>query len=290
MHQFMKNITKYVPLDKSWTIRCLVLDILNGYEDGYEILSGQNWSSDILHAMFAAKTWKTEEDIYVGESATLFRFLKFVAWKTNVKKNFILARTLLNRTVTDDPSIVNMSIKKLLTLDGGTSQWASAAYLCGERRDIPELPPFKLSETIRVQKIWKECREKKQPWPLVPDATIFGQMNASIQLAYIDGASWKPLQSEDYCFARAFDLVTPEEGKARWPSLENHETNRILEMERAILKFNSMGIIDSNDHRVVQSLVLRATHDKKDWLCTNTDCVSKSWPQFFDFVKELKSI
>ena len=52
---------------------------------------------------------------------------------------FIIQKTLKDRNICDDPEIIHWSLEQLLTLDDGTSQFASASVLMGnpERRDHP---------------------------------------------------------------------------------------------------------------------------------------------------------
>lgn len=280
-------MNNYIPIDKSWAIRCIILDIINGYHDTKYIVKG-NVPDDVNYALNAAIDWNFSTTISVGESATLLRFLRFVCWKYRIQKGLIKSGTLINREVCKDANIVNWNLEDLLKLDGGTSQWASIAYLCGNRPlKLPENIPFKLKETIYCYNYWKNCREKNKQWELFPDITISRQMCAFNQLMGRGNTDWKPLHSEDYCFARAFNLINAEEALKRWPQLQNHESNRIEEMEKTLTKFDATGRISSVDHRVIQSMVLYAIFHKKEYVCANPECVKKSWPQFFDFVSSL---
>lgn len=36
---------------------------------------------------------------------------------------------------------------------------------------------------------------------------------------------------EDYCFARAFNFITKDEGEQQWPQLHNHESDRLVETQ-----------------------------------------------------------
>src|SRR3989344_2513848 len=120
-----ENIIEYIPLDKSWIIRMGVLDLLNGYDDTIEFLKKQYiLNDDLQHLLIASQQWKESEYIDIGESATLYRFLKFASWKLNLYKKFRLKGTLQERKICDNKYILNWSLKELLTLDNGTSQWA----------------------------------------------------------------------------------------------------------------------------------------------------------------------
>ena len=221
----------------------------------------------------------------MGESATLFRFLKFLSWKSNLRKSFKTLGTLTNRIICDDPKIIDWSIKDLLTLDGGTSQWASIAYICGNR-DLSGIKvlPNKLSLTVRVCDMFEKL---SNDWEIEMDDTIERQYNCFKQM--LDGKEfvWTPIHSEDYCFARAFGVITKEVGLNTWPSLVNHESNRIDEMERCILELRHTGKIDSKDHRVVQSLSMYSIVNKIHFNVYHRDVVNKSWPEFWDMIISL---
>ena len=133
----------YIPLDKSWLMRMGILDLTHERsEDIAEFLGSQPTLSEDLTALEQAiEIWPTEEPVPVGESATLYRFLSFVSWKSNLNKEFIMTGTLPGRHITQDPAIVGLSQTALLQIDGQTSQWASAAVLTGDAERI-ENPPY----------------------------------------------------------------------------------------------------------------------------------------------------
>ena len=80
----------YIPLDKSWTIRMGVLDLLNDYDDSVRFLKKEDQLSDDLQSLYKALiAWKSNEPINVGESATLYRFLRFASWKLELDKKFV---------------------------------------------------------------------------------------------------------------------------------------------------------------------------------------------------------
>src|SRR3989344_406940 len=135
------EITKFIPLDKSWIIRMGVLDVLNDRPESISFLKSQKELSEDLKALYqAALEWPLKNKIHVGESGTLFRFLQFASWKYKLDKTFVKEGTLLNRKICDNPNIVNFSLKELLKLDNNTSQWASAAVLTGNTERLEDLP------------------------------------------------------------------------------------------------------------------------------------------------------
>ncbi len=278
---------QFIPLDKSWVIRCLCLDILNGYTDANQNLRRFELSDDIDNALKASLNWKHSNEIFVGESGTLYRFLKYINWLTDAHKTFIITGTLPTRKISDDRNIINMSMDELLTLDNNTSQWASAAYLCGCcNHNIDDINlPVKVKLTVEAVNHWKQRRSEGKIWELRSDPTI--EMQAMAYTEMLNGKSpvwWKPMHSEDYCFGRVFDYITASEGLSRWPNLVNHETNRIIEMENSIQLLKNEGLCISHDHRVIQAIIMYAKINDISVICLSPTSVNKSWPQFWDFI------
>jgi hypothetical protein len=269
---------KYIPWDKSWTIRMGVLDLLNGYDDTEKFLK-KNWntlSDDLKSLYYAGLDWVTNQPVRVGESGTLYRFLKYASWKLGLEKNFILEGTLKNRQITNNPDIVNYSLEKLLELDKGTSQWASIAVIMGNTEKI-ENPPYKLRVTYQALLHWNKRREQGLTWKPRYDETILNQAKAFIEILKTGKTNWKPLQAEDYCFAKAFNIKVEN-----YSSLEGHESNRVKEMEIMMNK----KIIDSKDHRVVQAISMKRKTKGEEITVKYPEVVNKSWPQFWKFIKQ----
>ena len=251
----MENLIKrgFIPFDKSWIIRMAVLDLINNYDDSTKFLK-ENYEklSDDLKSLYNSLIqWNSEKPINVGESGTLYRFLKFASWKTGKNKEFILEGTLKNRKICDNPLIINLPLKKLLTLDNKTSQWASASVLMGNSEKIPN-PPYKLQLTYNSVEHWKNARKNKKIWEPKYDKTILVQAQTYLKFLETGQMQFNPKQAEDYCFARAFNIINAKQGKEKWPSLIGHETNRITEMENFLDKDE----LTSKDHRVVQAIAM----------------------------------
>ena len=277
----MNKIHKYIPLDKSWIIRMGILDVLNGYNDIGKFLDTQeDLGEDLMALKRVSEKWDTQESLDVGESATLYRFVRYALWKKGEERGIIKKGTLRNRKINDNATIIKWPLQKLLELDNGTSQWASAAVLMGNKERI-ENAPFKLQVTYDAKEHWKWQRKRKEVWHPKYDETIEKQAMAYIGLLRTGKLIFHPLQPEDYCFARAFNLVTAEEGEKRWPSLKGHETNRIDEMEKAI-KLAEEGVVESKDHRIVQALVMKHRNKLR---VLHKDAVNKSWPKFWGLIE-----
>lgn len=276
----------YIPLDKSWIIRMGILDILNEKNDIIKFLKQQKELSDDLQALYRALlAWKSDESIDVGESGTLYRFLKFISWKLDLNKEFILHGTLKNRKITDNPEIVNFSLKELLKLDNKTSQWASASVLLGNK-EIIDNPPYKLKLTYEAVSHWNKQRAENKYWIPRYDETILRQAMTFLELLKGKKADFVPNQPEDYCFARAFGFITKEQGESRWLSLLGHESNRINEIKKTLSEANKNIEIISKDHRIIQAIAMYQKVNSKDVKIAYPYSVNKSWPQFWRFLND----
>lgn len=270
----------YIPLDKSWMMRIGVLDLINGYDDTINYLEWHEKElGDDLSALYkACLQWKQNQSINVGESGTLYRFLKFASWKLNGNKKFIIYGTLKDRKICNEPKIIDWSLDQLLTLDNETSQWASASVLMGNQERIAN-PPYKLQVSYDAVEHWNNARKEGKIWEPKYDETILTQASAYVKWVKEGKMDFTPKQAEDYCFARAFGLMTTEEGEKSWPSLRGHESDRINEMEQELKQAE----IISKDHRVIQAIsMLKGNKIKIKY----PNSINKSWPNFWKFLEE----
>ena len=275
-----------IPLDKSWIIRMGVLDLVNNYTDIDDFLADHEdeLGTDLIALKRSLGDWRAGRPIRVGESGTLYRFLRFSSWALGRDDRFVCEGTLKDRAITNEPSVVTWPLKDLLTLDNGTSQWASAAVLTGNDEEVADPPP-KLALTYEAKAHWMQRRTEGRRWEPRYDRTIQRQYETFCGFLRGHTPDFQPGHSEDYCFARAFNYITPEEGERRWPSLRGHETDRIRETEEQLTRQNEQKAITSRDHRIVQSIVMRAIVNGESYEVTSPDAVSKSWPQFWRCVR-----
>lgn len=278
----------YIPLDKSWIIRMGMLDFFNGYRDIFTFLKKhrKDLPDDLLSLERALAAWKSGKGtIPVGESGTLYRFLQFAAWKRGERKRFSRKGTLRSRSVAQAPELVRFPLSRLLRLDKNTSQWASAAVLFGNT-ERPAQIPFKLKVTYEALSHWERMREKGKIWEPRYDETILRQALAFLKIRNGKRAQFSPLQAEDYCFARAFGFMKRSEAARQWPNLKSHESDRLKEMEQVIRDVRNAGPIRSRDHRAVQAGALLQRAQGKPVRVIHRTCVSKSWPQFWKFLRD----
>lgn len=265
-----------------------VLDIISDKKDTINFLSKQPSLSDDLHSLLTASMeWiRGDKKIHVGESGTLYRFLKFLSWKKELHKEFVKKGTLTDRKITDNPKIVRFHLEELLNLDHQTSQWASAAVLLGNEEYISN-PPYKLQLTYEAVKHWNLQRAQGKTWIPRYDETILRQARSFLELLNTGTIEFTPLQAEDYCFARIFGLMTPEEAEKRWASLQGHESNRIKSMEITIEQIRKEEVVDSKDHRIVQAAAMYCKYKNANPKIQYPEVVEKSWPQFWYFLNNI---
>jgi len=284
----MEEFLKYIPLDKSWINRMGMLDMLHGYDDIVRFLEKQqDLGDDLLALKRVAEKWNTEEPLNVGESGTLYRFVRFSLWKKQEDRKIIKEGSLLTRDLCDNPEIINWPLQKLLdsNLDGGTTQWVSAAIINGntERIKIPKGKEEKINLSYEAREHYKQRKEGKC-WIPRYDKTIERQARVYIGLLKKNDLDFTPKHSEDYCFARAFNIISQSEGEYNWPQLKNHESNRIKEMEDSIKEAEKYQKISSKDHRVIQAIVMLQSYLGKKVHVEHPCSVKKSWSLFWEFM------
>jgi hypothetical protein len=285
------EVEKFIPLDKSWVIRMGILDILNGRRDIIEFLESQDGLGGDLEALKrVAKNWNSDEPLDVGESGTIYRFVRFYLWSNNSNREIVRRGTLADRKICDNPDVVNWSTEKLLTIDGGTSQWAVMAFLIRGDEEI-EGAPYYLQIAFDAARHWNEKRTIGLSWEPRKDPTLMSQADAFLKL--LTGETWnsseRDLSDCDlYCFLRVLGRMSCDSGREKWPHIQFHETDRLKEMEIQLEKYNSGEEIDSRDHRVIQAIAMKAVLDGKDVRIKFPEVVNKTWPMFWDFIEFAK--
>lgn len=274
------QLKTFIPFDKSYCIRMAMLDLLRMNKSSCSNFDDTLISDDLIALKIASEDWIAGNDvIHVGESGTLLRFFQFSIWKFKLDKVIECRGTLLNRNVTRDKSIVNLSQEELLKLDGGTSQWASAAALLGDTHRI-ENPPNKLALTYKCLDEWKV------EWKPIMDETIYNQAMYFYNLMRGIPTEFVPQHSEDFCFAYTFNKITKEEGRRKWPSLQFHESNRLAEVDLNLLKMQWGEKLPTKDHRVMHAIAMWALINNTKVEFQYPQAAFKSWPFFWSFLEQ----
>ncbi len=290
-----EEILKFIPLDKSWLIRMGILDLTRGYgsKDLLNFLNScENLGNDLEALKRVALVWDSNEPFDVGESGTIYRFVKFYLLKNNIDREIKISETLIHRVkkMNINPDMVNWSLVKLGTLEGGTTQWQTMAILLGNNEKLSEIP-FYLQKTYDAIKHWDEKRKNSEIWTAHKDPTIFAQCISYLNFLKTGKINLIPSKLGDcdlYCFLRAFNAVKKEWAEKNWPQLSEHESSRFEEMERTLNELERDEIIFTKDHRVVQaeamllqskdpSLSVESIRKRFD----KPDCVDKTWKSFW---------
>ncbi len=299
------RILGFIPYHKSLIIRMGILDLINTHHSCQclDFLTNNlhKLPDDLIVLRNVLLQWKSKNEINVGESGTIYRFLKFYCWKNGIKKRFVLEGTLKNREICNNPDIVNMPVSKLLELDNNTQQWASASILVNSSLnpvtpidkliDIPihqytyQTTYPKLFLTIECKKEWKKmlCMDELASFASYNKLSVFDPNIERQAISYVlyrlgERMSLAALSAEDYCLSRAFGKISVDKAKSEFKSLRGHESNRLEEMEKALVS----NVISSKDHRVVQAMVMKNNHMSN---VVYPQAVNKSWPQFWKFME-----
>lgn len=251
----------------------------------------------------AAHTYRSGLPIDTGESGTVYRKMKMLCWSRREDRVFVQRDTALKRSFTDDPHIFHLAYNQLLQLDGGTSQYASAAFLLRPyqplmypedgalQRDLTtnELH-YKFKVAIDAKLHWLLARSSGKSWQSRQDPTIIAQATAIERWAhngYRGPLNFKPEQAEDTLLAMAFGILTPDLVARLYPQVANHESNRLIALEEALAEYLCGQKISTGDHRVVTALALR--YGLSEQAFTNPRSVEKAWPLFWRFFHDLNA-
>ena len=208
----VKALEEYIPLDKSWIIRMGVLDIIRGYGDITSFLDSQdNLGGDLKALRRVVESFKdTTKPFDVGESGTIYRFVRFYTWKNGNNPEIKISDTLVERiargAICNNPNILNWTPEELGRLDFGTTQWQTMSYLLGDRRKVTN-PKYKLQVTYDAVDHWEKTRAEGNAWKPRKDPTLHNQALAVINYLKTGKMEFIPEQAEDYCFARAFSML-----------------------------------------------------------------------------------
>lgn len=262
------EIQSRLPWDKSLVIRFAFLDLIHHVpersikwlENHYDELG-----DDLRALLRTLKQYLAGEDLDVGESDTLRVFWIGYLRHIGEDREIITSGTLIDRDPADELS----------------SKWASIAILLGERR--PATDPH-IALTYRAREEWEQSYERGEMWPARKDENITEMMES-----WINGTPLRLNNSEKGCHAVAHGLMTPSEMLAKWPKSVNHESNRPKTMRTALQRAKLRKVfwwikIKSDDHRVVMAMAMRNVPRER---FSNPDCVSKSFPRFWDLLEAL---
>ena len=295
---------KLIPLFKSWMIRMGCLDMVHGYDDIVKFVETTDLplNYDIEATAKAAKQWLAgEQSIDVGESGTLARFAKYANWKFGLGKDFIYHGTLKTRKIFDyDELSTNDTIDYLLTLDGGTTQVASAAITYGHTGTTSNLAALMyLQVSVEARPHYHERRAAGKTWDIRFDPTLGAQCEDFLSRIRTGEGTLDPdtIDCDLYLYMRALEIMSREEGENKWPHMTNHESSRFVEMDKQLNNYYAGREITTKDHRVVSSIEELFELQKRGLIqipkgklpqkpvFTNYGCVGKAHPQHPQFMQ-----
>ena len=279
----MKN--KYLPLSKSWAIRMIFLDMIYGKSTGYKVINHfrkqkkSDLSNDINAAMRCAENYISGEHKYnVGNAGMVYRLLVYVMYgkKYKLRMGDQLRKRLIKRKERETlpKNLTALPLEKLIKL--GTSQYASASLLLGTE-PVHDLHP-KCDLTIEARQVYFA---NDGEWISRHDEVIIGQLRH-----FLYGEKIENPIGEDYCYLRAFNIMTHAEGKRRLPELADHESDRLAVMEEICEKGFDRLVNTDDDHRVFMAVVLKQISLGLPIRITHKWCVRKSYPAFLKWVKQ----
>jgi hypothetical protein len=295
----------YIPWFKSQIIRMGILDLLGSYGPGDLIKfldSQEDLGGDLKALRRIVEVWSDSSKPFdVGESGTIYRFIRTYTWKYGIDRPIFISGNLKKRVeeMGATPEIIHWPLKKKLTLEGGTTQWATMAILMGNEEVLPEVP-FYIQQTYDAKLHHKERRSRGLVWEPQRDPTLTAQVEEYVRFLKTGKISIKPTKLGDCdlaCFLMAFGVMTPEEAKELWPMIQFHESNRVKEMREALEQLRLGEVICTDDHRVVQALAMRVQSadlkipiDAIKQRFHNPSCVNKTWPQFWNLMADIPNI
>ena len=292
-----------IPIDTGGLIRVGILDLTRRHGPDYlikvlkNIESSEGLGTDTQDLMNVAINWDKTTPLEM-ESGTLFRILWFYFNKNNIERQIVPVRTLVNRVekMSLNPEIKYWPLAKLGTLEGGTTQYQTAAILMGNNETLDEVP-FYIKKTYNIRLNWENQMREGKHWSIPKDPTLITQCEDYINYLKTGTINTKPDKLGDcdlYCFFRAFDAVSREWGEKNWPQLAQHESSRFQHTDDALKKLNEGKIINSNDHRVVEAgaMIIQARSIRGNYAPLSTEkikerfsnpgCVAKKWPRFWE--------
>jgi hypothetical protein len=283
-----------------------ILDLTRGYghnlKDFLNSLPKEKISGDLKALSRVADNWdkRFDQPLDIGESGTIYRFIKMYNWINKIPHDPIVSGTLIERSkneMTNNPEIASWTMDELRKLDHNTTQWATMKYLLSSPEEREKSTPviykgnrltrdgdFKLRVTYDSVDHWESQRSQGKNWETRKDPTFIGQLSAFAKALETGEVEYTGEQAEDYCFERAFNLIDESEGRLVYPTVEGHETDRFKEMERVISLVDKGKPIDSKDHRVVQSIVMREIFFRGDYKVIYQDAPNKTWPGFWNAI------
>ena len=244
-------------------------------------------SDDVRACKDALKAWKS------GESHIPVRNFRSLAVATDMlikqgwdknKRELLMGKELRNRVLYDENSSQKVSAI-ILTMNDNVMEDRIL-----KRDSIDKLIP-QIQNAIVVKNIYKDMRVVQSTTIYKEDETISRHFNYYIAKLCGKDVKLEIKSAEDIPLAYMMNEIELSEAEKRFPSLRNHETDRIRELEYQKRRLYIKPSIYSTDHRVVMACAMANNLQEGDFKKIGYDySVNKSFPKFWEMLEEINKI
>jgi len=258
-----QDIMEYVPLSKTIIKDCTLMELQKGERRLQNFLAKQPFLSRDLLSCYNVLRFRDLGLIDVGNFRSLLVGLTVLDKIKGIKFKIKIGKQLSKRE-----------------LDPHSSQWESAKVCCGQE------------STDRRYHV-EIARKVVQRYNDGERETLFNTKDEVYErlLEYvIDGKPWSISNPEIDVFFAIFHPERLDDIIKNNPTWKHHESDRSKSILEGLYELLSSRPISSDDHRIVIGIALLAYlfgENLDRTLFVNYDCVSKSFPLFFDMLENL---
>lgn len=293
----------HIPADKSWIIRYMIVSRIRGCD---LVIRNINLCDDVLACMDCLDNLGGEMN--VGESATVLRLLLPWVVKTFGKADFILEGSLAKRPMGPyreifpvfdlngchlhvegpvspremDRTVSSQFFSGMLLAGYDMGECVSGRYLDMTRKVLEMSGPFDVTvpEDITLKAFfgsYEEIDTADEPDLVVPKAYLAAVSGKECRFAFPERIRYK----ESDRLVSVLDVLSSVGISA------GYEGNEMI-IRPGTLRG---GKVDSHgDHRIAIMAAMLAQHCEEEVIIENAECVSKSWPGFFEEYERLGGI
>jgi hypothetical protein len=282
---------QHVPTDKARLFRYSTIEARYGdITVAQEVIRGiPRPGDDIMAQGRVLASLLKDEPLDVGESGTAYRIWQLPDWRHGWGRVFIKRGTLVRRAQ-EMPSKAEVLAcrgqRELTRLADRTSQWATAAVLDGDAERLTEDVDPKLQLTYDIWDDWHHRQITGEPWTAEKDTVLDRQVNHFLHL-YLFGEDigYEVTEAEEFPYGFYFGNVGLEEAQDRFASLPHHESNRLVEVPRALELARVGEPIAVDDHRIIQMVGFFGLLTGTEVYFEHPEAVNKTWPGYFDLIQ-----
>lgn len=269
-----------LPLDKSW-IKCItVLEMQEGYGSDGAVRNFLNSYPDN----------EMSDDVKACRDVLNALHNKSNVFPVRNFRSLAVALTCL-KSIDRNNILLGSQLRRRKLIDENSSQLKSAKMLTGKKEqvlaDYPNIHdmPYHVymayeAETFRYDKttIYRE------------DRTLTKQFAYFINKLQDKDTKLEVNSAEDVPLAYMFGEIELSEIKSTYPQMVNHESNRIDELNAVTRTPGASQIMYTDDHRIVMACEMFGIVNDSQYKFMHPECVNKSFPNFFKYIKEITDI